>query len=246
MNYLSFFRNAVLLVCAAGFLAAGCSLNTGAIDLRDENHPLMQRALSRKRANDMEGAIQAFQSALDSVPNLARAHLELGLLYDQNRQDYVRAIYHYQRYIEMRPKAEKRKYVEEMIQYAKYSFAASLPDRPSEAMRMIAQLKEENSALQLELKNTLSKSDKNSIPPPERDAPPLPGTDLTKLEPLIPQFTATQKTVVVQRGDTLSSISVRVYGDSGQWQRIFDANRALLVRPDNVSPGQTLVIPPVP
>ncbi|HEX5708193.1 MAG TPA: LysM peptidoglycan-binding domain-containing protein [Pyrinomonadaceae bacterium] len=53
-----------------------------------------------------------------------------------------------------------------------------------------------------------------------------------------------QVTYTVQSGDTLSKIAREYYGDSGQYQRIFEANRDKLDDPDEISAGQELVIPP--
>ena len=52
-----------------------------------------------------------------------------------------------------------------------------------------------------------------------------------------------QRTYVVMAGDSLSKIAKRFYGDAGQWQRIFEANRNQLENPDLIRAGQTLVIP---
>ena len=48
---------------------------------------------------------------------------------------------------------------------------------------------------------------------------------------------------LVQRGDSLSRIAQRQYGDSGQWRRIYDANRGTLRSPNLIYPGQRLTIP---
>ena len=53
----------------------------------------------------------------------------------------------------------------------------------------------------------------------------------------------TVETYVVQRGDTLSGIASKVYGDRNQWNRIFEANRNSLPSPESIREGQTLVIP---
>jgi nucleoid-associated protein YgaU len=47
----------------------------------------------------------------------------------------------------------------------------------------------------------------------------------------------------VQKGDTLSSISKRAYGNANKYTRIFEANRPLLSHPDKIYPGQALRIP---
>lgn len=48
---------------------------------------------------------------------------------------------------------------------------------------------------------------------------------------------------MVQSGDSLSGIAKQVYGDTGQWQRIFEANRDQIEDPDKIFPGQTFKIP---
>jgi nucleoid-associated protein YgaU len=47
----------------------------------------------------------------------------------------------------------------------------------------------------------------------------------------------------VQRGETLSDISLRYYGSAGRWRRILDANSDVLTRPERIKPGMKLVIP---
>lgn len=53
--------------------------------------------------------------------------------------------------------------------------------------------------------------------------------------------------VEVQRGDTLSAIAARCYGEAHQWERIYIANRETIGRnPDLIQPGQRLLIPARP
>ncbi|MFJ7316029.1 peptidoglycan-binding protein LysM [Pseudomonas sp. NPDC098747] len=51
------------------------------------------------------------------------------------------------------------------------------------------------------------------------------------------------KFVTVEKGDTLSAISKRVYGDANKYQKIFDANKPMLKDVNKIYPGQTLRIP---
>jgi nucleoid-associated protein YgaU len=51
------------------------------------------------------------------------------------------------------------------------------------------------------------------------------------------------QTYTVKSGDTLSKISQQFYGDAGQYQRIFEANRDKLNDPDKIQVGQVLNIP---
>ncbi len=51
------------------------------------------------------------------------------------------------------------------------------------------------------------------------------------------------KFVTVEKGDTLSAISKRVYGDANKYQKIFDANKPMLKDVNKIYPGQSLRIP---
>lgn len=48
---------------------------------------------------------------------------------------------------------------------------------------------------------------------------------------------------VVKRGDTLSKIAKKYYGDATKYNKIFKANRPLLQDPNKIYPGQSLRIP---
>ena len=49
--------------------------------------------------------------------------------------------------------------------------------------------------------------------------------------------------VVVEKGDTLSAISLRVYHDANKYQKIFEANKPMLKDVNKIYPGQSLRIP---
>jgi nucleoid-associated protein YgaU len=51
------------------------------------------------------------------------------------------------------------------------------------------------------------------------------------------------RTYVVTKGDSLSAIAKREYGDVQEWRRIYDANRDIIKDPDLIYPGQTLRLP---
>ena len=66
------------------------------------------------------------------------------------------------------------------------------------------------------------------------------------LTPTPPPPPPPSQTYIVQPGDTLSHISLKVYGDQRFWQAIFEANRDVLDAPGRIRPGQVLHIPPRP
>jgi nucleoid-associated protein YgaU len=54
---------------------------------------------------------------------------------------------------------------------------------------------------------------------------------------------STDQTYTVVKGDSLSKIAKRVYGDAQQWRKIYEANKDQIKNPDLIHPGQTLRIP---
>ncbi|MGD9872971.1 MAG: LysM peptidoglycan-binding domain-containing protein [Kiritimatiellia bacterium] len=162
----------LLFVCASLAGAAGCSRNAASIDEQEERHPLMQRALNHKRMQDIDKAIELFEKIIGENPDMARAHLELGLLYDSVKEDYMRALYHYQRYLELRPNTEKREMIENIMKMARLSFAATLPHSASDTLDEIAALKRENAMLNTrinELTQALNLAEKKAAEAVQRE-----------------------------------------------------------------------------
>jgi nucleoid-associated protein YgaU len=54
---------------------------------------------------------------------------------------------------------------------------------------------------------------------------------------------ATGRSYTIQKGDSLSKIAKREYGDAQQWRRIYEANRDTIKDPDLIYPGQVVRIP---
>lgn len=48
---------------------------------------------------------------------------------------------------------------------------------------------------------------------------------------------------LVVKGDSLSKIAKKFYGDPSLYTKIFEANRDQLADPDKIKPGQKLLIP---
>ena len=56
-------------------------------------------------------------------------------------------------------------------------------------------------------------------------------------------ITPTGKTYTVVKGDSLSKIAKREYGDAQKWHQIYEANRDIIKDPDLIYPGQILRLP---
>lgn len=52
-----------------------------------------------------------------------------------------------------------------------------------------------------------------------------------------------QRDYTIQPGDSLSKIAKRFYGNAGDWQRIYQANKDTIKNPDLIHPGQKIIIP---
>ncbi len=240
----------IMLATAVGLLSA-CGVSSERLDRRDERDPLIIRGDARKRAGDIDGAIELYQKALERKPQLALAHLKLAVEFDEYKQDYLRAIYHYSRYLEMRPRAEKNELVEELIRMAHVSYLASLPNPPPGAIERISMLERENENLkrQIDEMSERLRAAREAGAPTERrtEERPSPRPEAAETPTVRPQpapAEAEARTYEVQRGDTLSRIAARFYNDSGAWNIIFDANRDVLPTPNSLREGQTLKIPP--
>ena len=58
---------------------------------------------------------------------------------------------------------------------------------------------------------------------------------------LLPQMGPRQYTV--ERGDTLSYLALRHYGDPFKWEKIYNANKETMKNPDYIYVGQRIIIP---
>ena len=67
---------------------------------------------------------------------------------------------------------------------------------------------------------------------------------VSKVEELIETPAGEAATMyTVQKGDTLSAIAKKHYGDASKYNAIFEANKPMLSHPDKIYPGQVLRIP---
>ena len=65
----------------------------------------------------------------------------------------------------------------------------------------------------------------------------------TNNEPRVTSDVTRTRIHIVQKGDTLSSISAKYYGSARQWRKIVLANRDNLPDPNRLTPGSKLIIP---
>lgn len=268
-------HRAVLLVVFGLILSSwlsACGPSTTRTEQQDEKNPYFVKAKKKMyQERDHKEALKYFKLALDQDPNNAAAHLELGLLYEEKMQDYAYAIYHYRHYLELRPQTEKTELIKQFVDRCQLAMASSLKNTPIDCGEEITRLRQESSNLfqqveylqktNLELEQKLAKlsrmpeetvvervvtqieyrvlSPGNSTPTVATNPPPKRVTTTSTVTPIKP------KTYVVQRGDTLTSISKKMYNRPDKVQLLYNANKAVVGVPPSyrLNVGQTLTIP---
>lgn len=127
--------------------AGGCGRSIHALETTQQRERLLRRAEAKEREGDREGALALLNDALDRNPRLTSAHLKAALLYDDYKKDYVRCVYHYQRYLELLPETEKRAMIEEAVRRARLLLAASYAGQPVGTDDRLETLQTENERL---------------------------------------------------------------------------------------------------
>jgi len=143
----------IFLGCACAALLTGCL--PSAQDRGDEEkEPHFITGKNSSATMDYEGAVEAFQKALEVNPRSAAAHFELACLFDQKEADPAAAIYHYQSYVKLRPESGNTGLVKERIMTCKQELArnVSLGPLTERQQRELEQLAEENKKLNEQVK----------------------------------------------------------------------------------------------
>ena len=136
-------------IVLATTLLASCGRDVAWHDARERGEPLLRRAAARAAEGDTEYAIELYRKALDADARMARAHLDLAILLHDVKADYIPAMYHYQRYLDLRPRTEKQALIENRARLARQSFAAQVAPQSADlaVQRELAQLRKEHDEL---------------------------------------------------------------------------------------------------
>lgn len=255
-------------ICLLGMWAvlfwAGCERAPEIVDETETR--AYRRAKSLLKEGRDEQALTAFLEVIDSRQIAPESHLEAGLIYLNDIQDPLSAIYHFQRYLQFKGSGERAETVRELIGTAQKEFLRSIPGDPfgDELRRLdlsekFADVSDENENLRKEivsLRQQLDAVQKRStqleaalrearasgnVP---REVAPIvvaPSSGSGTSSPVARE--ERPSTYVVQAGDTLSLISRKVYGTPSRWADIYRANRDVLPSADALKVGQELRIP---
>jgi tetratricopeptide (TPR) repeat protein len=251
-------------------LLTACERSAPVSDAAAEQEVNYLRAKKLYEQQDFPASAEFYKKTLSVNPDFAKAHLELGLLSDDKLGDPIAAVYHYRRYLELRPDSEKRQLVEDFVERAKLSLAAKLPQSPVVDPGELTRLQNEKVALLQEnamLRSRVAELEKAatmaaaaiaetptasvvSTPAPASVVTPSPAATMVMAAAPVTAFAEPSPgeavrahTYVVQKGDTLQSLALRYYGTRSAWEKIYQANRSGLPSKDQLKVGQQLVIP---
>ncbi len=255
------------LLFAVWFVGGSIGCVPGQVEVVSEvDEKQYQLAQDYKNQGRVEEALSAFLRVIDARRDAPESHLEAGYIYLRTLNDPIRAIYHFDRFLQFKPQSPQAPQVRQLIETAQKEFARQLPARPYQGdldridlMELVKTLKLENDSLKRDLVAAerklaqLQSSGASSAPAvAARTSQPVAGATRTVPQANRPGATpstadldptAVPRTYEVRSGDTLSTISTRFYGTPSRWIDIYQANRDRLASENALRVGQQLRIP---
>lgn len=117
---LAVFALSVLFFC-------GCEERTvAAQEASERTDTLFRKAIDAETIADFDTALRLYQELVQDKPRIASAHLQLAILLHDKKEDYMGAVYHYNRYLALQPESEKRAMVQDRIQKAEQLLTSQL------------------------------------------------------------------------------------------------------------------------
>jgi len=138
---------------------AGCSDSERASAAAEVDEPAYREGQALLKTGRKQEALNSFLKVIDRRGNEApESHLEVGLLYLQHINDPLSAIYHFRKYLALRPNSPQAPLVKQRIDAAMRDFARTLPAQSLEnqpvrvdLVAALDRLKQENQMLKQEL-----------------------------------------------------------------------------------------------
>lgn len=245
--------------------AGGCDIGQDEV-VKEINEPHFLRGQEElRRGNSME-AMSAFMKVTEKRKDAPESHFELGRIYLDKLNDPFAAIYHFRKFLEYKPNSKESDIVRQMIETAKKKILADMPESPfennirrMELEELLKKVQNENLELKQKLSAAAATIDRlestqrvSVAQAPQRATSPSAQSPARASARQSSNSTAnnpievkrdTPSTYLVKTGDTLSSISRKVYGTPNKWREIYGANRDRMATPESLKPGQVLRIP---
>lgn len=205
----------------AALLLTGCEKQDSvreSVDLGDK----------RTKLGAYKEAVRAYESALDGTAKTAEVHYKLGVLYDDKLKNPLAAIHHYDRYLDLVPTEGRSKEAKAARADCEKRMNLKLTEGGLMSTSEAARLRNENERLRKDL------AELHSAKPAVAARTPGSGPD---------KMTEGARTHLVEKGETLASISFKYYRNRANASKIKDANANQLGGKDVIKPGMTLIIP---
>jgi len=234
-------RRAIGLILLASLLVSACRTDVSSLTEGSDSSFNEAEDLKNGDRDKKTRALQLYLKVIDQYRAAPQSHMQVGLLYldpDVGDPDPISAIYHFKKCLEFIPDIESDlgKRVKAQIVRAEKMFMRTLPGDPyndrvlnnDQVEELIKSLRKENEVLRAKLQALTNTSRELSLQEPNQNTSPR-GTNNRKYK--------------VQQGDTLFSIANKRYGDPSRWREIYEANRHVMKRENDLHPGLELVIP---
>jgi hypothetical protein len=233
-------RRAIGLILLASLLVSACRTDVSNLTEGSDTSYNEAESLKNGDRDQKTRALQLYLKVIDNFRAAPQSHMEVGLLYldqDVGDPDPISAIYHFKKCLEFIPdiESEQGKRVKAQIVRAEKLFMRTLPGDPyndsivnnDQVEELIKSLRKENEILRAKIQTLTNTSRELSLQEPNQDAPRR----------------GTSRTYKVTQGDTLFNIANKLYGDPARWREIYQANRNVMRRENDLQPGLELVIP---
>ncbi len=160
------------LLGLAALWLGGCTDSDRVKTAAEVDEPAYREGQSLLKTGRRQEALSAFLKVIDKRGNDApESHLEIGLLYAQHINDPLSAIYHFKKYLALRPNSPQAPLVRQRIDAATREFARTLPAQPLEnqlqrvdLVATLDKLKQENEALKQELADVKAGRNVGAVP----------------------------------------------------------------------------------
>ncbi len=240
---------------AAILLFASCQPRSGMQIASEVDEPHYRRGVQMLRSGQNQVALEAFLKVIDKRNGDApESYLDAGKIYLDHIRDPIAAIYHFRKYLELRPNSPQSPVVRELIDTAKKEFARTLPGQPLDdhyervdLLELVERLQIENETMKAELAAIRAQPlpmEGGGPSVAEGRTDPAPPSAITRSAPRTsPTTPGAVRQHIVTKGETLYSISKRYYGTGNRWREIYLANRSVMTSETDLKVGTRLVVP---
>ncbi len=251
------------------FILLNLLLVNGCSNSDSSSHPLILRAENAKAAGDYDDAAKYLQRLVDQKPDSYTAHLALAELYDNQLKSPYKAVYHYERALELKPDltdaeiyrklslAARKKTIEIWLSEVNNTPTSTAAASYNDLSRKVTLLEQENALLRSRLS---AQTPTTTIPtlveatapqtqveqqPPRQTNSEARSVRTATTPQSAPQPNNVERSYTVVSGDNPAKISQKMYGTTRHWRLIMDANKATVPSEKSLRVGQKLVIPPL-